>query len=258
MRVVRAVLIFSITLHATGALFAQDLHHFVRPTEKLAVGTFSPEPNLYGTSVESTYVISSLSFQVLQNGSGPTYTTGGGFDRYFTGGTFPYFDAPIVLPTGASIIGIELQACDSHATANISAYIFGGIIFGGVPGVFSLGGVTTSGTPGCGFFRANYASPITVNNAQTIYVVEVNPQAMDGSTSFQAVRLYYKLQVSPPPATPTFNDVPTTHLFYQYIEALAAAGVTSGCGGGNFCPDSAVTRGQLAVFLSKALGLQWP
>src|SRR5438105_2657063 len=146
MRVVRAVLIFSITLHATGALFAQDLHHFVRPTEKLAVGTFSPEPNLYGTSVESTYVISSLSFQVLQNGSGPTYTTGGGFDRYFTGGAFPYFDAPIVLPTGASIIGIELQACDSHATANISAYIFGGIIFGEVPGVFSLGGETTSGT----------------------------------------------------------------------------------------------------------------
>ena len=97
-----------------------------------------------------------------------------------------------------------------------------------------------------------------MNNAQTIYVVEVNPQAMDGSTSFQAVRLYYKLQVSPPPATPTFNDVPTTHLFYQYIEALAAAGITSGCGGGNFCPDSAVTRGQLAVFLSKALGLQWP
>jgi hypothetical protein len=51
--------------------------------------------------------------------------------------------------------------------------------------------------------------------------------------------------------------VPTTHLFYQYIEALAAAGITSGCGGGNYCPDAAVTRGQMAVFLAKALGLHW-
>ena len=69
--------------------------------------------------------------------------------------------------------------------------------------------------------------------------------------------MFYKLQVSPPPGTATFADVPTTHLFFQYVEALAAAGITSGCGGGNFCPDAAVTRGQMAVFLAKALGLHW-
>jgi hypothetical protein len=34
-------------------------------------------------------------------------------------------------------------------------------------------------------------------------------------------------------------------------------GSRSGCGGGNFCPDAAVTRGQMAVFLAKALGLHW-
>jgi S-layer homology domain len=70
-------------------------------------------------------------------------------------------------------------------------------------------------------------------------------------------RVGYKLQVSPPPMSATFTDVPTTHLFFQYVEALAAAGITSGCGGGNFCPDAAVTRGQMAVFLAKALGLHW-
>ena len=63
--------------------------------------------------------------------------------------------------------------------------------------------------------------------------------------------------LSPATGTATFGDVPTTHLFFQYVEALAAAGITSGCGGGNFCPDAAVTRGQLAVFLAKALGLHW-
>jgi hypothetical protein len=34
--------------------------------------------------------------------------------------------------------------------------------------------------------------------------------------------------------------------------------VTAGRGNGNFCPDQPLTRGQMAVFLSKALGLHWP
>lgn len=44
----------------------------------------------------------------------------------------------------------------------------------------------------------------------------------------------------------------------HYIEALAASDVTGGRGNGNYCPDSFVTRGRMAVFLSKALGLHWP
>ena len=71
------------------------------------------------------------------------------------------------------------------------------------------------------------------------------------------MRVFYNLQVSAAPVTATFGDVPTSHPFFQFVEALAAAGITTGCGGGNYCPDGAVTRGQMAVFLSKALGLQF-
>jgi hypothetical protein len=52
--------------------------------------------------------------------------------------------------------------------------------------------------------------------------------------------------------------VPTSHPFFQYIEALAGSGITGGCGNGNYCPDNPVTRGQMAVFLAKALGLNFP
>jgi hypothetical protein len=65
-------------------------------------------------------------------------------------------------------------------------------------------------------------------------------------------------QVSPAPATATFGDVPTGHPFFRFVEALAASGITGGCGGGNFCPDQPLTRGQMAVFLAAALGLSWP
>jgi hypothetical protein len=41
------------------------------------------------------------------------------------------------------------------------------------------------------------------------------------------------------------------------VEAIWASGLTGGCGGGNFCPNNPVTRGQMAVFLAKALGLSW-
>jgi hypothetical protein len=57
----------------------------------------------------------------------------------------------------------------------------------------------------------------------------------------------------PPPCTGVFADVPCSSPFAPWVEALAAEGITSGCGGGNFCPQSPVRRDQMAVFLLKAL-----
>lgn len=39
------------------------------------------------------------------------------------------------------------------------------------------------------------------------------------------------------------------------IDWMAKQGLTTGCGGGNYCPDSTVTRGQMAAFLAAALKL---
>jgi len=60
-----------------------------------------------------------------------------------------------------------------------------------------------------------------------------------------------------PPAcgTPVFSDVPASSPFCRWIEELARRGITSGCGGGNFCPQQAVSREQMAVFLTTAFGL---
>ncbi len=57
---------------------------------------------------------------------------------------------------------------------------------------------------------------------------------------------------TPPPCTGTFGDVPCPSTFADWIEALAAEGITGGCGGGNYCPDNPVRRDQMAVFLLKA------
>ncbi len=50
----------------------------------------------------------------------------------------------------------------------------------------------------------------------------------------------------------SFPDVARSLLFYKFIENLFHNGVTGGCGGGNYCPGSSVTRAQMAVFLLKS------
>ncbi len=61
---------------------------------------------------------------------------------------------------------------------------------------------------------------------------------------------------TPPPAAGMFDDVPPSNQFAPWIEQLAAEGVTAGCGGGNYCPGSPNTRGQMAVFLVKTFSLR--
>src|SRR6476661_6012964 len=53
----------------------------------------------------------------------------------------------------------------------------------------------------------------------------------------------------------TFSDVPSGSTFAVDVDRLATAGITAGCGSGRFCPDAAVTRGQMAAFLTRAMDL---
>jgi glucose/arabinose dehydrogenase len=62
----------------------------------------------------------------------------------------------------------------------------------------------------------------------------------------------------PPICTGIFGDVVCPSLFADWIEQLAAEGITAGCGGGNYCPSAAVTRAQMAVFLTKTFSLPLP
>ena len=164
---------------------------------------------------------------------------------------------PIHLPAGALITSITVNYFDNTDAT--------------FPGV-SLFEVDSTGAQ-------TIVAPLAIgpSNAGVLSkTVEVDPpHAVDGSKplailailhsadathyeGFISASVDYELQVSPAPAAATFGDVPTGHPFFQFIEALAASGITGGCGSGNYCPDNPVTRGQMAVFLSKALGLHFP
>ena len=59
----------------------------------------------------------------------------------------------------------------------------------------------------------------------------------------------------PTPAMQRFTDVPPANIFYAFIEEMAVRGITLGCGPGIYCPQSPVTREQMAAFLVRGFAL---
>ena len=161
---------------------------------------------------------------------------------------------PVHIPTGANAQYVDLVYNETDMASPISAGLWAIGQYGAMspittmsPPATNVGDVITQWGP----FSA------VINNDDVGGSNYVVLAIVHGSTQIYKATVFYKLQVSPAPGTATFTDVPTSYWAFQYIEALVASGITAGCGGGNFCPTTPVTRDQMAVFLAKALGLHW-
>jgi hypothetical protein len=94
-------------------------------------------------------------------------------------------------------------------------------------------------TGGCSLGPLNYCPETTVTRAQMAVFLErgihgwsYSPPAVGDSTGF--------------------GDVPVDYWSATWIKQLATEGITGGCGSGNYCPEHAVTRDQMAVFLLRS------
>ena len=179
------------------------------------------------------------------------------------------FVAPVSLPEGAAIDEFCMYAYDANLVDEVNASLVAVKLIptGENDAQKSLVGVSSDTQVGYRRYCVDVAEVMRgridvdedgiLDNAA--YYVKANLPFLDGGQflSFGGVRITWRRPVSPTPSAPTFADVPDSHPFYQFIEALAASGITGGCGSGNFCPGNPLTRGQMAAFLSKALGLHW-
>jgi hypothetical protein len=59
--------------------------------------------------------------------------------------------------------------------------------------------------------------------------------------------------VSNGPAQPSFSDVAPDYWAYRYVEYASAKGVVEGYAGGSYRPLVALDRGQMAVFIARAI-----
>jgi hypothetical protein len=188
----------------------------------------------------------------------PSYSDQG-YNRFSTT-PLGVFAATPHLPAGAQIVSFRLDYCDDSTAPgeDVQALILE------CPGTFGvctlIAGISSgTGPPGCSSVAPVFGNtPWFVDNATKRYLVQVVTQSGNISNRFTGVTVGYRLRVSPPPPVATFLDVPASHPFFPFVEALTAAGITGGCDLDLFCPDAPLTRGQMAVFLAVALGLHFP
>ena len=109
--------------------------------------------------------------------------------------------------------------------------------------------VDDDGTTHEGAIEAIRAAGITVGCSSTRYCPN------DPVTRGQMAAFLDRALDLPDADNPSgFTD--TAGTFHTNIERLRAADITVGCGGTRYCPDRAVTRGEMATFLMRALDLE--
>jgi hypothetical protein len=205
-------------------------------------------PKAYGVEDYTVTVVPAIAFLPREN---DTYTTfAQTMGRRGSINTVTDFYAPIDLPLGAFIDYIGLNT-ETNIYNIFGVALYSRNKFGDVHTIGTFGSTVHGWDTDYGEFVGAGLSP-TVPEALILHVQQGSAPTVQW---FGYVEVWWRRGVSLAPSVATFNDVPLGHPFFRFIEALAASGITVGCGSGNYCPEAPLTRGQMAVFLAKALGL---
>jgi hypothetical protein len=178
-----------------------------------------------------------------------------------------FAEVQLDIPDGAVLEFVRTWSFDTNATHDISYFFFELCqpMFGaGTPTQTTLASLTSSGTPGDS--SEVFVMPLNTfaDSTSCVYRIRArfgnSPGVGPGDSTLRAqkMRVQWRRRVSPAPGVATFpNDVPTGHPFFQFVEALVSAGITAGVAPGTYGVDDPITRGQMAVFLAVALGLDF-
>src|SRR5207253_100888 len=197
-------------------------------------------PDDYGVQDYIYTEIPASDFHPLVSSS--DYQIGLGNGSLVRTGVGGYYLHGISLPPGAYLADITAFVSDTSITFgnDVTVYLMANYRHQGTGDNLQLvnqASASTTGAPGDTVIVIPWNSTlptVTDFDGDTIpdevnWVLLVELLSNDGTNGFNLVRLKWKRQISPAPGTARFTDVPTTHAFFQYIEALAAAGITGGC-----------------------------
>ena len=127
-----------------------------------------------------------------------------------------------------SIDNLYIADCGNHRIRKVAAGIVTTVAGTGTAGVSGDGGPATSADIDCPYGLALNAS------GTLLYFADTNRDR---------IRRF---------PIGDFGDVPFSNWAFNYIHAIATAGITTGCGNLNYCPSQNVTREQMAAFIVRA------
>lgn len=178
-----------------------------------------------------------------------SWTTGG--QRYSTSGSGLWY-CPIQLPSGVKVTEVRFYYYDNHPQ-NINLQWGYNSNYTGATTL-----INTTPSVSSGFANTAWFGNHTVSNGSSRwYWACFNLYYPGGSGHrFWGIRILYERQQGPAGGQ-IFSDVPPGATFYQSINNLARSGISEGFADGTYRPNQPVTRGQMAAFLGRALGLYW-
>lgn len=127
----------------------------------------------------------------------------------------------------------------------------------GAGGTFTFAVATGAGCPWSPIATQSFLTITqgagSLGSAQAGYTAAVNAAASARAGSISVAGEFHQFIQSAANPTQQFNDVPLTHPFYNFISVMRDKAITSGCTTNTYCPDSVTTRGQMAVFIIRAI-----
>jgi hypothetical protein len=230
----------------------------------LLQGPQAPTPNeAWGSQQGATWIAAT---QFVRRAEGPGLAVLSGTPYYFfspgSPAPLPYV-AQLTVEPGHRINRITCAYLDFSAGHDVTFfwYKFTTNVSTGATNAQLLDVFATSGAPGYGY---DFLLPPAGEETMHVYdgalsVINHYIEAyIADDTAFAGCWVFHQRQVAPGPASATFSDVPTSSPWFPYVEALVDTNVTGGCAPGLYCPNDPVTRGQMATFLARALGMGFP
>ncbi len=221
----------SVTVEAGARISATATDPSGRTSEFSQRIPFSMQPNS-GDAAGGT-VLTVTGTDMLD---GATVTVGGVAATGVNVGSFQSLTATAPALAAGTVHDIVVTNSDGSAGTLVKGYVAD---FLDVPSVHQFHAFVTT----------LVSNAITVGVGNGLYGVDQGTKRQQMAVFL--LKAEHGLCYTPPPCAGVFPDVPCPSTFAPWIEALAAEGTTTGCGGGNFCPDNLVTRRQMAVFLLK-------
>jgi S-layer homology domain len=207
---------------------------------------------VFGTKDYTISRISATSF--VPADSGQASHTSGSLGRFGSINTESHFYATLDLPAGIVIDYIGLNNLNDGTPNAMSVNLW----FRGASG--TAGAVASLLSTAHTSWQTDINSVpfnLQVIGHSSVRILDVGIAASPNLQFFGWVEVWWRHVVSPG-GLAHFSDVPPTHPLFQFVEALYAAGITAGYSDGRYGVNDPITRGQMAVYLSTALGLHWP
>jgi hypothetical protein len=237
-----------------GPALAQDSHEQVGeevtgdgPVITLPYEDGAEFEEAFGDKTQATWM-TAWDFETDRSADTWTYAGTNFMERYtITGDGF--WNAPVRLPSGCRVTAIYYYYYRTAGSVSMSFYR------------------ANSSTSSSTLFNTSYSGPLSghlvtsaglnvrIANGTGYYFVRFI-LGTGSSKRLWGVRILWERDQGPA-GSQIFFDVPPSNIFYQSINNMYRSGITQGCPFPNYCPNQFVTRGQMAAFLARALGLYW-